>query len=98
MDYGKNKKYKPLKIQFGEKIDLEGFTDKICQKKTYELIAVSSHIGRSGSSGHYIAYCKDYENKWHEFNDSYHSECKFNIVNSNSPYVLIFRRIDDQPI
>ena len=95
IDYGKNKKYKPLKVEFGEIIDIEDFTDKNCNKKTYELIAVSTHIGSSGSSGHYIAYCKDKKKVWHKFNDSSHNECIFKEVNSYSPYLLIFKRNED---
>ena len=92
-DYGKGKKYKPKKIVFGEIIDLSGFTDEKCKTNNYELIAVSTHIGPSGNSGHYIAYCKNIEEKkWHYFNDSNHKICDFKEVNSNSPYLLIFKR------
>ena len=91
-DYGKGKKYKPKVINFGEIIDLQGFTDDKCQKKTYELISVSTHIGSSGNSGHYITYCKDNDNEWHLFNDSNHRFCSFKEVNSYSPYLLIYRR------
>lgn len=36
----------------------------------YDLYAISLHSG-SGSSGHYVAYCKHpYTKKWHYFNDS----------------------------
>ena len=98
IDYGKNKKYKPKKVIFGESIDLEGFTDKLCNEKSYELIAVSTHIGRSGDSGHYIAYCKIKNKKWYKFNDSWVNECDFKEVNSNSPYLLIFRRIKNEMI
>ena len=92
IDYGKDKKYKPNKIEFGEFIDLTNFTDKSCNERTYKLIAVSTHIGSSGNYGHYIAYCKDQHNFWHKFNDSSHNLCKFEEVNSNSPYLLIFKR------
>ena len=93
LDYGKNKKYKPKKIIFGESIDLTDFIDNNCTEKEYELIAVSTHIGRSGISGHYIAYCKSYLNQWYKFNDSIVNKCEFSEVNSNSPYILIFKRV-----
>ena len=93
IDYGKDKKYKPKRLDFGEKIDLTDFTDKQYEENTYELIAISTHIGRSGNSGHYIAYCKNINNnKWYKFNDSIVDECYFSEVNSNSPYLLIFKR------
>ena len=43
-DYGKNKKFSPLKVEFGEIIDLAGFTEVNCTEKTYSLIGVSTHI------------------------------------------------------
>jgi ubiquitin C-terminal hydrolase len=94
-DYGKDKKYMPRKITFGEIIDLTSFTDEKCKSKTYKLIAVSTHIGRSGNTGHYIAYCKDLNtNIWHKFNDSSHEEkCNFEEVTSNTPYFLIYKRL-----
>ena len=91
-DYGKDKKYEPSKVIFGERIDLSGFIDERSSQKDYELVAVSSHIGTSGRGGHYIAYCKDNDDKWYQFNDSYYSKCKFEEVNSNTPYFLVFRR------
>ena len=95
-DYGKDKIYKPLSVEFGEIIDIKGFTDEKCKHLTYALVGVSSHIGRSGDSGHYIAYCKNLtNNQWYEFNDSIFSECEFNKVNSNTSYFLVYKRIDN---
>jgi len=97
LDYGKNKKYIPKKIEFGEIIDITGFVDKDCKDITYQLIAVATHIGSSGNSGHYIAYCKDNKNKkdWHYFSDSYHTKCEFNDIKKNTPYLLLFKRINN---
>ena len=95
-DYGKDKKYMPKETYFAERIDLTDFTDEKCKNRTYQLIAVSTHIGKSGNTGHYIAYCKDIKNNiWHKFNDSYHDEnCNFqNEVLSNTPYFLIYKKI-----
>jgi ubiquitin C-terminal hydrolase len=94
IDYGKNKQYEPLEIEFGEIIDLTGFVDISVKEKTYKLICVCSHIGRSGNSGHYITYCKDKNDIWHEFNDSTHIEnINKDELNKNSPYILIYQRI-----
>lgn len=98
LDYGKNKKYEPAKVNFGQSLDLSGFTEDSCKRKTYELVAVSSHIGRSGVSGHYIAYCKNQsqnDSNWYKFNDSTISRVSFEKINEESPYVLIFKRVDD---
>ena len=98
LDYGKNKKYEPAKVNFGQSLDLSGFTEDSCKRKTYELVAVSSHIGRSGVSGHYIAYCKNQsqnDSNWYKFNDSTISRVSFEKINEESPDVLIFKRVDD---
>ena len=93
IDYGKDKIYKPKKVEFGEIIDLKDFTEQN-DEALYELIGISTHIGRSGNSGHYIAYCKNINNnKWYKFNDSIVEECKFTEVNSNSPYLLLFQKL-----
>ena len=99
LDYGKNKKYNPGKIMFGQSLDLTGFTEEICKERTYQLIAISSHIGQSGVSGHYIAYCKnmfqDNNNvDWYKFNDSSVTKVKFEDINEYSPYFLIFRKVE----
>ena len=100
LDYGKNKKYNPGEINFGRSLDLTGFTDEVCTKKNYQLVSISSHIGRSGVSGHYIAYCRnpfqrDDDDIWYEFNDSSVTQVKFEDKNCHSPYFLIFRRNDE---
>ena len=59
---------------------------------------MSTHIGKSGNTGHYIAYCKGKNKKWYEFNDSSVYECDFKEVNEHSPYLLIFRKTKDDMI
>ena len=96
LDYGKDKKYCPTNVDFGEIIDIKGFTDLQCANKTYSLIGVSTHIGSSGNSGHYIAYCKDLSHeKWYQFNDSRCSPCQIKDVYEYSPYLLVYKRIDN---
>ena len=98
LDYGKNKKYVPKQITFGETLDLTGFTEAICTQRTYQLIAVSSHIGKSGITGHYIAYCKNQsknDSEWYEFNDSSVSKSTFDEIKDYSPYFLIFKKINN---
>ena len=97
LDYGKDKRYNPIGFEFGEILDLSGFTLDICTEKQYKLVAVSTHIGQSGASGHYIAYCKsafqsEYVSSWYKFNDSYVSKVEFEEVKEHSPYFLIYRK------
>ena len=94
-DYGKDKKYTPARIDFGSSICItKEFLSFDIGSVNYDLIAVSSHIGSSGSSGHYIAFCKDPQNNWHKFNDSSHSLCKFEETYNYSPYLLIYKKIN----
>ena len=96
-DYGKNKKFSPSQVEFGEIIDLTGFTENNCTEKVYNLVGISTHIGTSGNSGHYIAYCKDINtNTWYKFNDSLVSKCSFDEVNSNTPYLLVYKKRNGQ--
>ena len=95
IDYGENFKYKPGKVEFGQIIDLTDFTEKECKEKEYELIAISTYIGRLGNFGHYIAYCYNINNnKLYKFNDSKVNECNFSEFNYNIPYLLIFKKRD----
>ena len=100
LDYGKDKRYNPIGFEFGEILDLSGFTLDICTEKEYKLVAVSTHIGQSGASGHYIAYCKspfknEYDSSWYKFNDSYVSKVEFEEVKEHSPYFLIYRKTNE---
>jgi ubiquitin C-terminal hydrolase len=93
LDYGKDKKYRPTNVEFGQIFELSGFTDEKCTQRVYELIGVSTHIGSSGNSGHYIAYCKNLQdNCWYKFNDSSVNICEFEEVKNNTPYLLVFKR------
>jgi ubiquitin C-terminal hydrolase len=96
-DYGKNKKFMPKEVGFGGIIDIIDFVDEYNKNNylsiQYKLIAVSTHIGSSGRGGHYITYCQNNEDKWFEFNDSSVSPAKFEEINSNSPYILIYKKL-----
>ena len=94
-DYGKDKIYKPTSIDFGSSIYItKEFLNPGIDSANYDLVAVSSHIGSSGSMGHYIAFCKDPNHNWHKFNDSSHSFCKFEDTYNYSPYLLIYKKIN----
>ena len=94
-DYGKDKIYNPKEVNFGEKIDIKDFTEEECKNTIYKLVSVSTHIGSSGNSGHYIAFCKNNANEWYKYNDSLVEKSKFKEVNHYSPYLLIFKREDN---
>ena len=95
IDYGKNKRFKPSIVSFGETIDITEYVDfNFGMNIKYQIIGVCTHLGESGSYGHYIAYCRHRENgKWYNFNDSSCSECNENDIYGGSPYLLLYERI-----
>ena len=94
IDYGKNKIYQPSSIEFDDIIDITKFVSfDYKQKIKYQISGVCTHYGYSGRYGHYVAFCKNRENKWYEFNDSSCYECKKSDANRGSPYLLLYERI-----
>ena len=95
LDYGKNKKYQPSRIYFDENIDITDFVNFNfgCRLK-YRIIGVCTHYGYSGSTGHYIAFCRHRETgDWYKFNDSSCYKCGHNEIYGGSPYLLLYERI-----
>ncbi len=95
LDYGKNKKYQPSRIYFDENIDITNFVNFNfgCLLK-YRIIGVCTHYGYSGSTGHYIAFCRHRETgDWYKFNDSSCYKCGHNEIYGGSPYLLLYERI-----
>ena len=95
IDYGKDKKFKPSKIEFDEEIDITRFINfNFNTNIRYRISCVCTHLGQSGSYGHYIAYCRHrLTGHWYEFNDSSCNECNANAIYTGSPYLLLYERI-----
>ena len=95
IDYGKNKKFKPSKIEFDEVIDITKFINfNFMTRIKYRIICVCTHLGQSGSYGHYIAFCRHrLTGQWYEFNDSSCNECNAKEIYTGSPYLLLYERI-----
>ena len=82
------------KVEFQKRLDISKYT-AINPKspKIYDLIGVICHIGDSSMEGHFIAYCKDFDNNWKIFNDA--------IIENTSgdnyrgtPYILFYQNIN----
>ena len=95
IDYGKNKKFKPKNIKFNEEIDItEYITFNFGKRIKYKILGVCTHLGNSGSSGHYIAYCRNNKsNEWYNFNDSSFDKCDADDIYEGSPYLLLYEKI-----
>ena len=85
-----------VEFQFPLDLNINKYViDKNCDTN-YELIGVLTHLGPSGMSGHFIAYCKSPINgQWYCYNDAEVTQCQ-NVmyeINSNGiPYVLYYQR------
>jgi ubiquitin C-terminal hydrolase len=95
IDYGKNKAFKPSQVKFDEIIDI---TKYICfdfgAPIKYKIMGVCTHLGSSGSYGHYIAYCKHRETgEWFNFNDSSCRKCYKDDIYGGSPYLLLYEKL-----
>ena len=80
---------------FSEIIDLTNYVEFPQPDNRYFLSGVVSHMGDSGPSGHFIAYCKMTANsKWYCYNDSLVNESSFNEINSRgTPYILFYQKL-----
>lgn len=64
----------------------------------YRLVAVLVHEGRTVTSGHYTAYCRQPNGKWAEYDD----ECvrtvsPQTVLNQSSAYMLVYSRLLQKP-
>ena len=70
LNRGKGKEF-DVKLNFGEDLNLYNYIELKETGVNYKLIGVITHLGESGMSGHFIAFCKDPESlKWYKFNDA----------------------------
>ena len=87
----------PKSINYQNELDITKYMSYNDGKPIkYKLLTICSHMGSSGSFGHYIAYCRHKENgKWYQFNDAFVSEFKpEEIINGGDPYLLLYEKID----
>ena len=95
IDYGKNKINNVKQLIFDEMIDITSFINFDFGKKIiYQISGVCTHLGSSGPTGHYIAYCRNKQTgMWYNFNDSFVRLCDKNEIDRGSPYLLVYEQI-----
>ena len=97
LNRGKGKEF-DVKIDFYEEINLYNYIEYRNTGFKYKLIGVISHIGESGMSGHFIAYCKDpITERWNKFNDAIVSpvnDFQNEVINFAMPYLLFYQKIE----
>ena len=87
-----------VEFKFPLYINIEKYVeDKNCNTN-YELIGLITHLGESGMSGHFIAYCKSpVDNNWYCYNDAQVTKCDNHEKEINScgiPYVLYYQKLN----
>jgi len=95
IDYGKNKVNQVKRLLFDEVIDITQYVNfNFGRNIRYQISGVCTHLGSSGPTGHYIAYCRNrMTGLWYNFNDSYVRQCNGSEIYNGSPYLLFYEQI-----
>ena len=78
-------------VDFPQDLDLSNYITNPMSPKNYELIGVISHLGESSMEGHFIAYCKHFDDCWYLFNDSIVKPVAGDGMYSGIPYILFYK-------
>ena len=85
-----------VKLEFPEELDLNQFVEDKNTSYNYDLIGVVTHLGESGMSGHFIAYCKSPINQcWYQYNDQLVSKVdnfEKEIKDYDMPNILFYQK------
>jgi len=82
-------------IFISSKLDMKQFATMQNEKSNYELYGMISHAG-TASSGHYIAFIKNFFGTWFKYDDDHVSLLQYpsQIFSGEfQPYILFYRRI-----
>ena len=78
-------------VEFGETLNIKDWVvSKECPTK-YKLVGVISHFGESSMSGHFIADCRHFDNKWYCFNDGIVTGPSGSYSKRGTPYILFYQ-------
>ena len=78
-------------IDFPMELNLSEHISNPASPKNYELIGVISHLGESSMEGHFIAYCKHFDESWYLFNDGIVRQDPGKGVYNGVPYILFYK-------
>ena len=96
LNRGKGIQY-DIKLEFYESLDLGNYIEEKETGYKYNLIGVVSHMGLSGASGHFVAFCKNPINEnWYNYNDDMVtaiSNINEQIINYAMPYILFYQKV-----
>ncbi len=84
-------------VDFPQNLNLQNYAQCNKSNVNYKLRGVITHLGESGMSGHFIAYCKHrITDMWYCYNDSTVTLCQDqeNDFRKGTPYILFYDSID----
>ena len=83
-------------VDYPDNIDLSKYITNPASPKKYELIGVISHLGQSSLEGHFIAYCKHFDDCRYIFNDSLVKQIGDKKDFKGIPYILFYKKSQEQ--
>ena len=96
LNRGKGIQYK-VKCEFVLQLNLYEFLEMPNTGYMFDLVGVVTHMGESGASGHFIAYCKSpIDSNWYQYNDDLVFQVNNfanEVINYAMPYILFYQKI-----
>ena len=95
LDRGHGKTFKE-EVEIKNILDLRNYIEEENYEYSslYKLICISTHEGKSSSTGHYTARCLTDNNKYYYFSDKYVEEINEEDLFEDEPYLLFYQQID----
>ena len=97
LNRGKNAVFQ-CNVIFPELLKLHKYVINQERNTVFKLVSVISHYGPSSMGGHFIAYCRHYQdNCWYNYNDSTVTKCTNpKPYLTGMPYILFYKTLDDE--
>ena len=96
LNRGKDNVFKCI-VDFPETLNLYKYVLNKKSNVNYRLKGVITHLGKSGITGHFIAYCRNrINNNWYCYNDSVVTYCndQKNDFRKGETYILFYESVD----
>ena len=81
-------------VDFPHQLDLSQFVKNPSSPNNFQLIGVISHLGESSMDGHFIAFCKHFDDNWYLFNDGMVTQVSPYDIKRGTPYILFYQNIN----
>ena len=87
-----------VKLEFIEILDITNYVRFNNNSRcNYKLVGVVTHMGESGASGHFVAFCRSpINNQWYNYNDDLCfpiNNFKEQVIDYAMPYILFYQKM-----